>query len=343
MGWCSHNLSVTGRNLNLPHDNCHVTLLGRMLSVHRVSYRSLERLRKEQPDNIRCAFRSLSCDTQMGHVRVRSVVQELRCRRLKKKLSSASLKLDRNIASTNLQVADLTRQLEEAKSKLKPLDDQMQTLQGINKRLSEKLRQSSERAASDEQKRSSTPPPAASLADKTANVTRLLTCPGDHVLVAFTSPTAGFTCDLCQALLPEASRVHGCRLCDWDACDSCFEARQSQIEFELSAEFSQVLLARQQSAEQARSEAKTAIEATQPETAPAPCEDRKIGPHFPSYWEPQTGMCQLFPLDPSEEEYQSVVGPFMHDLTEVDYKASQITIVRERTTCCAACMRCVWV
>merc|ERR1739841_390356 len=32
----------------------------------------------------------------------------------------------------------------------------------------------------------------------------------------------GFTCSLCEQEFPAASTFHGCRICDYDECISCF-------------------------------------------------------------------------------------------------------------------------
>ncbi len=51
-----------------------------------------------------------------------------------------------------------------------------------------------------------------------------------HPLSAFYSPTDGYTCDVCRNWCSAGSRLHGCRECNVDVCQACFESgRQRQL------------------------------------------------------------------------------------------------------------------
>jgi hypothetical protein len=50
-------------------------------------------------------------------------------------------------------------------------------------------------------------------------------CAARHGLVAFSTPAAGYFCNVCEeGPLAAASAMHGCRVCDFDVCDACTKA-----------------------------------------------------------------------------------------------------------------------
>jgi hypothetical protein len=49
-------------------------------------------------------------------------------------------------------------------------------------------------------------------------------CPRGHKLVAFSAPHSGFNCDGCRQLQANGNQLHGCRACDYDLCQRCFDA-----------------------------------------------------------------------------------------------------------------------
>merc|ERR1712217_742536 len=48
-----------------------------------------------------------------------------------------------------------------------------------------------------------------------------LCCPKGHSLLTFVTPRAGFYCDLCRKTVAKGTVLHGCRLCDYVACEGC--------------------------------------------------------------------------------------------------------------------------
>ena len=46
-------------------------------------------------------------------------------------------------------------------------------------------------------------------------------CPGGHALESFVTPHPRFNCDVCQARQPAGASMRGCRICDYDVCESC--------------------------------------------------------------------------------------------------------------------------
>lgn len=48
-------------------------------------------------------------------------------------------------------------------------------------------------------------------------------CPGGHMLQKFVTVVEDWGCDKCEALQSAASTMWGCRVCDYDVCESCFE------------------------------------------------------------------------------------------------------------------------
>ena len=49
-------------------------------------------------------------------------------------------------------------------------------------------------------------------------------CPGGHGLTGVRTPRPGFGCDVCGSSIAMGSLAHGCRTCNFDACDSCMVA-----------------------------------------------------------------------------------------------------------------------
>jgi hypothetical protein len=43
----------------------------------------------------------------------------------------------------------------------------------------------------------------------------------NHTKVLFSTPRAGFACDVCNVTVPKDTTLFGCRTCDWDTCLSC--------------------------------------------------------------------------------------------------------------------------
>ena len=50
-----------------------------------------------------------------------------------------------------------------------------------------------------------------------------LHCPQHHDLSKFSTPNAQFNCDKCGKTVAKDSIMYGCRPCDWDACQECFQ------------------------------------------------------------------------------------------------------------------------
>lgn len=48
-----------------------------------------------------------------------------------------------------------------------------------------------------------------------------ISCPAGHALTTLQTPCKGYGCDLCRKVVPKGARLHGCRRCNWDACDDC--------------------------------------------------------------------------------------------------------------------------
>lgn len=46
-------------------------------------------------------------------------------------------------------------------------------------------------------------------------------CLAGHPLSTFTTPSDGYTCDVCGVMHASGSMMLGCRICNWDACTSC--------------------------------------------------------------------------------------------------------------------------
>lgn len=51
------------------------------------------------------------------------------------------------------------------------------------------------------------------------------TCPNMHELTELTTPFPGFGCNACGATLPAGSLMYGCRRCNFDQCDKCYNDR----------------------------------------------------------------------------------------------------------------------
>eukprot|EP00929_Paragymnodinium_shiwhaense_P012282 TRINITY_DN11914_c0_g1_i1.p1 TRINITY_DN11914_c0_g1~~TRINITY_DN11914_c0_g1_i1.p1 ORF type:complete len:670 (+),score=123.40 TRINITY_DN11914_c0_g1_i1:90-2099(+) len=50
---------------------------------------------------------------------------------------------------------------------------------------------------------------------------QVASCPRGHSLRAWSTPTEGFGCDRCGEDMPQGTQLWGCRLCNWDVCESC--------------------------------------------------------------------------------------------------------------------------
>jgi len=46
-------------------------------------------------------------------------------------------------------------------------------------------------------------------------------CPADHELKQFVTDEDGYSCSRCNLDFPEGTTLHGCRICDFDACEIC--------------------------------------------------------------------------------------------------------------------------
>jgi hypothetical protein len=44
-----------------------------------------------------------------------------------------------------------------------------------------------------------------------------------HLLTRFETPRGNFSCDICSRNMPTRAVMHGCRECNFDSCDSCFQ------------------------------------------------------------------------------------------------------------------------
>jgi hypothetical protein len=49
-----------------------------------------------------------------------------------------------------------------------------------------------------------------------------INCPGNHVLNKFLTPDKRFTCDGCDTKIETGKIMHGCRICNFDLCESCY-------------------------------------------------------------------------------------------------------------------------
>lgn len=54
-------------------------------------------------------------------------------------------------------------------------------------------------------------------------------CPSGHGLTQFSTPRLGFSCDLCDAQMPEGATLYGCRQCDYDVCALCRRSAAASI------------------------------------------------------------------------------------------------------------------
>ena len=52
-----------------------------------------------------------------------------------------------------------------------------------------------------------------------------LNCPGNHTLTQFRVPTNNYQCDVCRQRIAQNSFAYGCRKCDWDVCENCYNVR----------------------------------------------------------------------------------------------------------------------
>src|SRR3569832_2327587 len=57
----------------------------------------------------------------------------------------------------------------------------------------------------------------------------VVSCPNKHTAVLFITRHSSFRCDICGNGVDRGRPMHGCRECDWDACESCTDKSQSGI------------------------------------------------------------------------------------------------------------------
>jgi hypothetical protein len=56
---------------------------------------------------------------------------------------------------------------------------------------------------------------------------RAVTCPNGHAAVIHITRHSSFRCDICGCGVDRGCPMHGCRECDWDACEVCTDKSQS--------------------------------------------------------------------------------------------------------------------
>lgn len=49
-------------------------------------------------------------------------------------------------------------------------------------------------------------------------------CPGIHNLTAFVTTDDDWLCSICNKNIRSHRQMYGCRTCDWDCCETCFDA-----------------------------------------------------------------------------------------------------------------------
>jgi hypothetical protein len=54
-------------------------------------------------------------------------------------------------------------------------------------------------------------------------------CPSKHIATLFITRHSSFRCDICGNGVDRGRPMHGCRRCDWDACEVCTDKAQSGI------------------------------------------------------------------------------------------------------------------
>jgi hypothetical protein len=54
-------------------------------------------------------------------------------------------------------------------------------------------------------------------------------CPSNHLATLFITRHSSFRCDICGNGIDRGRPMHGCRRCDWDACEMCTDKAQSGI------------------------------------------------------------------------------------------------------------------
>jgi hypothetical protein len=57
----------------------------------------------------------------------------------------------------------------------------------------------------------------------------MVTCPKDHPAVLHITRHSSFRCDLCGNGVERGRVMHGCRECDWDACEECTDKAESGL------------------------------------------------------------------------------------------------------------------
>ena len=56
-------------------------------------------------------------------------------------------------------------------------------------------------------------------------------CPGGHGLASFATEEAGYNCDHCgRDALPAATRLWGCKRCNFDVCEQCYAGQPPEPE-----------------------------------------------------------------------------------------------------------------
>lgn len=61
------------------------------------------------------------------------------------------------------------------------------------------------------------------------NASHAVFCPSKHKAVLFITRHSSFRCDICTNGVDRGRPMHGCRACDWDACEVCTDKAQSGI------------------------------------------------------------------------------------------------------------------
>jgi len=74
-----------------------------------------------------------------------------------------------------------------------------------------------------------TPTRASSSSEKDAGadgICHIVKCPKGHVSALHITRHSSFRCDICGSGVERGRPMHGCRECDWDACEGTFYALQ---------------------------------------------------------------------------------------------------------------------
>lgn len=65
--------------------------------------------------------------------------------------------------------------------------------------------------------------------DKDQKTPKKVLCPKNHVAVLHITRHSSFRCDLCGNGVDRGRPMHGCRQCDWDACEKCTDASETGL------------------------------------------------------------------------------------------------------------------